>query len=93
MIVDIFSKVYVFKLSRSTLNKDEFILRKILKRKITQGRQYEELQKHYRLLFDVIQENFTEDNTPTTEAFMIECLDAVTKCIGCIQTAKLKDYK
>lgn len=78
-----FGKTHIlsFHFERKTYDREEYILREILKKRLIQGKQCAGLKKLYETVFEVLRENFTEDNIPTTESFMFEQLNEVTKLI------------
>ena len=56
------------------------ILRRICKRLVVQGPQHRNnIVAYFRIMREAVENEFTEDNAPTREAFLQECLEASRK--------------
>jgi hypothetical protein len=51
-------------------------LKRIFKQAVVQGQHENNLKRIYKLLREAAEIEFTEDNMPTLDAFMLECFEA-----------------
>lgn len=52
----------------------DFIIRKEIKRVVKQGDHYRKLLNHFKIIAEEFGKEFTEDNKPTRDYFLQECL-------------------
>ena len=60
---------------------ERWFLRYLLRKEITQGYQKYSVTELYQMIRGVVREKFTEDNEPTTDAFLRECFES-TQFVG-----------
>lgn len=62
------------------MNKFErWFLKRLCRKIVTQGEHRRRITEHYKILMEAAREQFTEENKPGLDSFMLECFEEAQK--------------